>query len=203
MDDKQTKAGAVGRRGRPRATTREAIATRALEMFESHGFEETSMDDIAHELGVSRKTLFNYFPTKSDIVWSDFEREFAALRDYLGEAPSDVSTLAAIADGILASLRLGPTLRHVTRAQARLIDTVTALHGHVATRGRRWADTIAAFIAEREGMSSHDIIPQMLGRCFWTAMFVGIMHWAESDDAQPEDHVRRALDVLVNDSFLR
>jgi len=52
----------VGQRpGRPPGTSRGAVTRTALEMFAERGFEETTVDDIADALGVSRRTLFRYF----------------------------------------------------------------------------------------------------------------------------------------------
>ncbi|MBV8218290.1 MAG: TetR family transcriptional regulator, partial [Solirubrobacterales bacterium] len=49
------------RPGRPPGTSRRAVSRTALEMFAERGFEETTVDDIAEALGVSRRTLFRYF----------------------------------------------------------------------------------------------------------------------------------------------
>lgn len=191
------------RRGRPRTTSREAIAALALDLFDARGFEETTMDDLARALGISRKTLFNYFPAKGDIVWSDYERALADLQDALDHAPAEAPTLPAVADSVIHSLRLGPGQRKITRTQARLIDSVPSLHGHAATRGQRWADVIAAFIARREGLAPSDLAPRLLGRCFWTAMFTGLADWADSHDEEPETHLRAAFDLLIHAPTLR
>ena len=56
------------------AHTRQLILTSATEMFVTRGFNETTMEEVANAVGVSRRTLYRYFPTKEDIV---FERFFA------------------------------------------------------------------------------------------------------------------------------
>lgn len=47
---------------------RRAIAMAALRLFESKGFEATTMDEIALASNVSRPTVFNYFAHKADIL---------------------------------------------------------------------------------------------------------------------------------------
>ncbi|MGO9891485.1 MAG: TetR family transcriptional regulator, partial [Solirubrobacteraceae bacterium] len=59
------------RPGRPPGTSRRAVTRTALELFGDRGFEETTVDDIADALGVSRRTLFRYFASKNDMVWGD------------------------------------------------------------------------------------------------------------------------------------
>lgn len=61
--------------GRRKQQTRGEIVRAAFELFGRHGFEDVSMDSIAAAAGVSRATLFNYFPQKELIL-----REIAAAR---------------------------------------------------------------------------------------------------------------------------
>ena len=61
--------------GRRKLQTRAEIVRAAFELFGQHGYEEVSMDSIAEAAGVSRATLFNYFPQKELML-----REIAAAR---------------------------------------------------------------------------------------------------------------------------
>ncbi len=61
--------------GRRRQQTRAEIIRVAFELFGQRGYEEVSMDSVAEAAGVSRATLFNYFPQKELIL-----REIAAAR---------------------------------------------------------------------------------------------------------------------------
>ena len=44
------------------------ILHKAAEMFLNLGFKSVTMDDIANELGVSKKTIYNHFSNKTDLV---------------------------------------------------------------------------------------------------------------------------------------
>lgn len=46
---------------------REAIIQAAISEFRSHGFEITSMDKIAATAGVSKRTVYNHFPSKEEL----------------------------------------------------------------------------------------------------------------------------------------
>src|SRR5690625_2863769 len=59
--------------GRPQETSREEIKTVARRLFEKQGYAATSLVQIAREVGVSRTTLFSYFPAKRDLLWDEFE----------------------------------------------------------------------------------------------------------------------------------
>lgn len=62
----------LGLRDRKKAATRQMISNVATGLFVGRGFENVSVDEIAREAGVARKTVFNYFPRKEDLV---FDRE--------------------------------------------------------------------------------------------------------------------------------
>lgn len=47
---------------------KERILQTASQMFLSQGFKTTTMDDIAREMGVSKKTLYKFFQNKEDLV---------------------------------------------------------------------------------------------------------------------------------------
>jgi TetR/AcrR family transcriptional regulator of autoinduction and epiphytic fitness len=60
-----------------------AIITAAAAQFRANGFEATSMDKIALEAGVSKRTVYNHFPSKEELFTETivqlFERSAALL----------------------------------------------------------------------------------------------------------------------------
>ena len=61
----------AGLRERKKAATRLAIRDAGMRLFDERGFGGTTVDDIADAAGVSRATVFTYFPTKEEIVFGD------------------------------------------------------------------------------------------------------------------------------------
>jgi AcrR family transcriptional regulator len=57
-----------GLRERMRATVRKEVVEVALRLFSEQGFDGTTVDQIAGEVGLSRASLFRYFGTKEDMV---------------------------------------------------------------------------------------------------------------------------------------
>ncbi|WP_336660731.1 TetR/AcrR family transcriptional regulator [Leucobacter sp. USHLN153] len=72
-------------RGRPRASSREILADAACELFLERGYEEASVTEIARRAGVSRSSFFNYFASKSDVVWHVFDERISALTSALAD----------------------------------------------------------------------------------------------------------------------
>ena len=78
----------LGRRERKKLQTRQLIADAARRLFAERGFEAVSVAEVARAADVAEATVFNYFPTKEDLVYSGletFEDELlAAIRDRPG-----------------------------------------------------------------------------------------------------------------------
>jgi len=51
-----------------RQNRKEAIAAAAMQLFANHGFESTSISQIAKAAGVSKGLLYNYFKNKDSLV---------------------------------------------------------------------------------------------------------------------------------------
>ena len=47
---------------------KEDIVKRALNNFMQYGFKTFTMDDLANKMGMSKKTLYEHFPSKQDLV---------------------------------------------------------------------------------------------------------------------------------------
>ena len=59
---------------------------KVCEMFKSYGIKSVTMDDVARELGISKKTLYQYFKDKSELVGIILQREFEQKAKEFSEA---------------------------------------------------------------------------------------------------------------------
>lgn len=84
--------------GRERTTDviRQRIVDAASMHFFSHGFRSVTMDDLAAEMGISKKTLYAHFPSKIALLEAVLANKFARLEAKLKEVdsarPQDFST---------------------------------------------------------------------------------------------------------------
>ena len=74
----------------PFTDTRERIEAAAIGLFVEKGVAETTIRDIAREVGVSEGALYRHFVSKEQLVWHLFERNYV-------EFASRLATLAAAA----------------------------------------------------------------------------------------------------------
>ena len=57
-----------GLRERKKEQTRQLIAETARRLFSERGFDRVTVAEVARAAEVSEQTVFNYFPTKEDLV---------------------------------------------------------------------------------------------------------------------------------------
>ncbi|MHC6222283.1 TetR family transcriptional regulator [Arthrobacter sp. MMS24-S77] len=187
--------------GRPVTIDPDAVAAVALRLFAEHGYEQTSMEDIAREAGIGRKSLYRYFPGKADLVWGGMEPVVEASGQALEEARvADPSDGDADDGGILAGLRAAaiagvsaiPDLS-VTRGRLRLI----AEHPELASRSH---DALAP---QRErarlylvGLGVRESAARYLCAAYLGATFEAWMQWAAGTDADPVPYLVEAVGVL-------
>ncbi|MDZ8274672.1 helix-turn-helix domain-containing protein [Microbacterium aquimaris] len=69
--------------------TRTAVIAAALDLFAEHGFESTSVEQIAQAAGVSRSTFFRQFGGKDDVVFADHELLLERARAWLATGHDD------------------------------------------------------------------------------------------------------------------
>jgi TetR/AcrR family transcriptional regulator, cholesterol catabolism regulator len=62
-------AKAANRRAMSADERRQQIVDTAAKLFDSDGFERTSMDKIASEVGIAKPTLYHYFTSKNEILF--------------------------------------------------------------------------------------------------------------------------------------
>ena len=68
--------------GRKPKSTPDDIILVAWSLFERNGFDSTTMTDVASAVGISRRTLFNYFATKEALLYpavDEYMEYFGAL----------------------------------------------------------------------------------------------------------------------------
>ncbi|MEH6721839.1 MAG: TetR family transcriptional regulator [Aurantimonas endophytica] len=83
-------------RQRQIAAVRHDILQAAIKRFQANGYDETTVDEIADDIGVSRRTVFRYFPTKDDMVLSWGFAVFDGLRAAVAARPPDEPPLACM-----------------------------------------------------------------------------------------------------------
>ena len=152
-----------GLRERKKQQTWGLIAQTARRLFQEHGFDAVTVADVAREADVSRKTVFNYFPTKEDLFYSGLEFFQTRLLEAIRERKPGESILAAFERfvteprGLLAGD--DPDAGERPLAVIRLITDSSALLAREQQIYAGYAAALAALIAEETRARPDDIAP--------------------------------------------
>lgn len=100
-------------RERNKQKVTERIIAVTLDLFKTRGYHATTMDDIAEQAEISRKTLFNYFPSKESLLmpWAQEilnNNLMPRFADYMRSGPTTAQLLHYIYQTISEILRMFP-----------------------------------------------------------------------------------------------
>lgn len=93
-----------GLRERKKARTRRLIADTAARLFAERGYEHVAVIDVAREAEVAEQTVYNYFPTKEQLVTDREEQVRDRLCELIRSRPPHVTAAAASRDFVLESV---------------------------------------------------------------------------------------------------
>src|SRR5258707_7503885 len=96
----------LGLRERKKLRTRQLIAETAQRMFVERGFDAVPVAAVARAAEVSEATVFNYFPTKEDLVYQGMEAFETELLAAVRDRPAGEPFVAAVAPVVLPPRRV-------------------------------------------------------------------------------------------------
>ena len=187
----------AGRRGRPPGTSRRELEVIALRLFTAKGFEETTVDQIAAEAGVSRRAFFRYFDSKPDVLWGAFDTEVATIRALLDEVSDDLPVMEAVRRAVLVANHYRAADVPELRARMALIGSVPALMASAAVHYDAWERAISDFVARRIGQPADSLYPLAVGRATLAACRAGYDRWVVHADADLTVYLDAALRALA------
>lgn len=142
---------AITTRERRRQQTTHRITVCAQRLTEEHGLEGFTMDDLAGAAEVSRRTLFNYFPSKLDAVLGAApDIEAAALATFVAGGPHGrlLEDLGALATSLLDVKELD---RESLELGRRVLVTTPRLLAAAHERFEQLTAEFGEIILDREG----------------------------------------------------
>jgi AcrR family transcriptional regulator len=107
-----------GLRERKRIETRQRIAEAGLRLFLANGYEATTLDAVAMEAGISRRTFFLHFKSKDDIIFAWQRAGWSQLRADLLKTSPDIEPLTAVRDAMV---------KHISQYSAEQMTTIDDL----------------------------------------------------------------------------
>ncbi len=163
-----------GLRERKKRQTRAAIADAAMKLFVEHGFDAVTVADVARAADVSQKTVFNYFPTKEDLVLHGGQERRAALIEAIRTRKPGTSLVKPFRNAttdFIDAVERGPIDGIV--AVPRLVARSRSLRDRLFLGWEEEAATLSPLIAEEAGAPDGDLVPAVVARTLaWTHRLV-------------------------------
>ncbi|MGO4204814.1 TetR family transcriptional regulator [Rhodococcus sp. TAF43] len=190
-------SGRIDRGGRPAATTAHDLAAVAQRMFVEHGFDQTSIEDIARAAGISSRTFFRYFPTKADVLWVESDAEIGRLRDVLAAGLPTERYEDVVVSAVVAALCLPHDQIEWARHRAQLVLTEPAVQAQASQRHARWRAAAAEFVSTRTGHPVDGFFPTAVGHAVLAATLAGHEYWVSHPDTDLAEHLQCALLLIL------
>jgi AcrR family transcriptional regulator len=130
-----------------------AIHDAAMSLFADHGFEATTIEQIAEAAGVSRATFFNYFPSKEAVVFEQDPTARQGWKALMDARPIDEplwTSLDEVLTGFAESLRERMALQRSLKAQS------PALAQSPQDFGDQFRADLSAWVAKRSAERGDD-----------------------------------------------
>jgi AcrR family transcriptional regulator len=189
----------VGLRERKKQRTRRLLADTARRLFSERGFENVSIAEIARVADVSPATVFNYFPTKEDLVYSGFETFEEQLLAAIRDRPRGQTILDAFRDFVLTARGFLAAKDEATARELMAVTRMIAASPALLARERqifaRFTDALAELIAEETRASAGDLRPYIAANALIGVHRAMIGYVRQRLEAGSTARVRLARDV--------
>ncbi|MCP9623577.1 TetR family transcriptional regulator [Nocardia otitidiscaviarum] len=178
----------VGLREQEKARVRRELMDAALRLFERQGYEQTTVQQIADAVRVSRRTFHRHFPSKAAVVFGHEEDLVAFLLAAMDRRPPEESALTALRGALRELLVHEPDAEQrreqaatVRRARQVLI-TNPELRQENFTGAVLRRHVLAEHFARRAGLAEADLRTQVAAAACFAALGVGLDHWVVNTD---------------------
>lgn len=124
------------------AVMKSKIQSTAFELFKKHGIHFVSLDLIAKNLGISKKTIYNHFKNKEDIVYQ-------CIKQYIAERRAQNDAIMENSEHVIERLVIiiKTSLKQTAQFNPLMFEEVIRYYPDVARllRGNQYKDSYSRF----------------------------------------------------------
>lgn len=192
---------AKARRGRP-GYDQESVLRIATDVFNRRGYDGTSMDDLAHELHLSKSAIYHHVDSKEELLRHALAESLDALTAMMDDAESSPGdSLARLRWVVSRSVE-------VLVAHLPSVTLLLRVHGNSpveveALRRRRDIDHRLAVMVQAaadDGAIRRDIEPALVSRLLF-GMVNSLTEWYRHDGRNDPSHVAGAMALIAFDGL--
>ncbi len=172
--------------------TRRRLQRCALELFELHGFDEVTVEEVAQAAGVSHMTFYRHFPTKEAVVLDD------PYDPMIGEAVRQqdlaLPPIVRVARGVLAAWANSEAPEDEdVRARLRLAAA------HPGLRARAWENNHRTEQVVVDALVATDVDvldARIAAGAVLGALTAALFDWGQRQQGTLEERIVRAVEVV-------
>ena len=161
---------------------RQAIWDAAVDLFARTGFEETTTDEIARTAGVSPRTFFRYFSSKSDLMAQGMVTYRALLTHAIRSAPDALGPIQVVrhtARQVAVEAASHPRTRKLVRIAS---TSAAAREAQLSRRGEVENGIAQEFAVKCRTARGDDMTARLLAALTLTVIDVTFREWAKHAD---------------------
>ncbi len=167
-----------GLRERRKRLTAAELEAAALRLFGERGFDAVTVDDIAADADVSRRTFFRYFASKEDVLLADHHVQLARLREAMAARPPGEAILTALRNALLSITGDFEDRREKVILRGRIMRETPSLQARSLVHQKSWEDAMQQMVAERLGVDPvADLRTGVVAATALAAMRVAFNNW--------------------------
>jgi AcrR family transcriptional regulator len=183
-------------RTRKRQERRDRVYDAAIALFVEHGFDRTSMDDIAARADLGRTTVFNHFPRKAAFLeeWALRRRQRAARA--IGDPDHAGRSLREVLERYFAALA---EVNRETRRETRALMTLSLNNSDVFLGHTLGRDLAALVTASGERLRPSTDAAQ-IGRLLALGYYSAVVRWIhlEPEPFRLDAELAAVLDTVLS-----
>jgi AcrR family transcriptional regulator len=185
--------GASDLRLRKRIRTKQMVQKEAMRLFADNGYEQTTVDDIAHAAAMSPRTFFRYFPTKEDVVlWDEYDEQPL---EELFPLPAHADPFVFLIQQIRRSLAdLYTTDPQLLLARVKLSFAIPDIRARFINNQMTMIGPHLQQISAAARIPSDDLRLPVTLAALYSATMVAVERWQRSDG---RDDLMRLLDDAI------
>ncbi|WP_205741040.1 TetR family transcriptional regulator [Haloactinopolyspora alba] len=183
-------------RERGRRAVRSELSELAVAMFAEHGFDQTTVDDIARAAGMSKRSFFRYFESKEDAVLGAVAVMGEQVADDVRSRPPEEDTWESLCHVVRAwQDRIDGSVQRV--AELRLVEQTPVLQARYQQRREEARKLISAAVRDRAAERLDALTADLLTAAAASALEAAQREWLRSGgSADRAELLDRALSIV-------
>ncbi len=176
------RSGVELREQRRERTARE-IQQAAMSLFAARGYADVTVEDIAHEAGVSERTFFRYFTSKDHLLVAEANRRIDVILESLTHQDDGLDAWTALRNAVLDQSASEERVGRNAAIWAHLTKEAPALLAKMIMHGAlEGTHNIEVELARRLGVPPADALPDVMMRVTLAAVQSAYLRWLDDED---------------------